>query len=305
MNHGPQMHGPVVILLLLAGVAFLVVRVFGLVAGKAGSRRSGSTEAPPSTPAPRRTAVVAEASTAAAAPDIRVLSVRDLTKRYGGTPAVDGVTFSLGPGTVTGFLGFNGAGKTTTLRLILGLAQPTAGEALVFGRHYADLSRPAVRVGAMLETGDFHPGRRGRDHLRVLATAAGLPATRVEEVLELVSLGDAAGRAVRTYSLGMRQRLGLAGALLGQPELLILDEPANGLDPSGMRWLRALLRSFAAGGGTVLLSSHVLAEVAQTVDRVLIVDRGHLVADTRLEELARDGQSLEDAYLDLTAGAGR
>jgi ABC-2 type transport system ATP-binding protein len=231
-----------------------------------------------------------------------VVSCRALTKRYGELVAVDGVTFSLERGTVTGFLGPNGAGKTTTLRLLLGLAEPTAGEALVFGRRYRELDRPIRRVGAVLESSDFHPARRGRDHLRALALAAGLPLGRVEEVLEQVELSGAAGRRVRTYSLGMRQRLGLAAALLGDPELLILDEPANGLDPAGVRWLRTFLRTFAAQGRTVLVSSHLLAEVAQTVDRVLIIDHGRLLASGRLDELTGNGNTLEDVYLALTAG---
>jgi ABC-2 type transport system ATP-binding protein len=231
-----------------------------------------------------------------------VVSCRSLTKRYGELVAVDGVTFALEPGTVTGFLGPNGAGKTTTLRLLLGLAEPTAGEALVFGGRYRELEQPIRRVGAVLESSDFHPARSGRDHLRTLALAAGLPLGRVEEVLELVELSGAAGRRVRTYSLGMRQRLGLGAALLGDPELLVLDEPANGLDPAGVRWLRTFLQAFAAQGRTVLVSSHLLAEVAQTVDRVLIIDHGRLLAGGRLDELTRDGRTLEDVYLELTAG---
>ena len=231
------------------------------------------------------------------------VSVRSLTKRYGAVTAVDDVTFDLDAGTITGFLGPNGAGKTTTLRVLLGLAAPTTGEALVLGRRYRDLQGPLRHVGAVLESSDFHPGRSGRDHLRVLATAAALPPTRVEDVLELVELGSAAGRRVRTYSLGMRQRLGLAAALLGAPRLLILDEPANGLDPAGMHWLRTFLREFARGGGTVLISSHVLAEVAQTVDRIMIIDRGRLVRAGSLDELTADGRTLENVYLDLVARA--
>jgi ABC-2 type transport system ATP-binding protein len=231
-----------------------------------------------------------------------VVSCRALTKRYGQFLAVDGVTFSLERGTVTGFLGPNGAGKTTTLRLLLGLAEPTAGEALVFGRRYRELDQPIRRVGAVLESSDFHPARSARDHLRALALAAGLPLGRVEEVLELVELSGAAGRRVRTYSLGMRQRLGLAVALLGDPELLVLDEPANGLDPAGVRWLRTFLQALAVQGRTVLVSSHLLAEVAQTVGQVLIIDHGRLLAGGRLDELTRDGRTLEDVYLELTAG---
>jgi ABC-2 type transport system ATP-binding protein len=231
-----------------------------------------------------------------------VVSVSSLTKRFGEVTAVEDLSFSIEPGTVTGFLGPNGAGKTTTLRVLLGLAEPTSGQALVFGRRYQELGHPARRVGAVLESNDFHPGRSGRDHLRVLALAGEIPEQRVDEVLELVELAPAATRRVKSYSLGMRQRLGLAAALVGDPELLVLDEPANGLDPAGVHWLRVLLREFAERGGTVLVSSHLLAEVSQTVDQVLIIDRGRLVASTRLDELAGRGQTLEDTYLELTAG---
>jgi ABC-2 type transport system ATP-binding protein len=231
-----------------------------------------------------------------------IVTVTGLTKRYGAVVAVEELTFSLERGTVTGFLGPNGAGKTTTLRLLLGLAEPDAGEALLFGRRYAELDEPIHRVGAVLESGDFHPGRSGRDHLRALALAAEIAPGRLEELLAIVELEAVAGRRVGTYSLGMRQRLGLAGALLGDPELLILDEPANGLDPAGVHWLRTFLRGFAERGGTVLVSSHLLAEVAQTVDRVVIIDRGRLVASGRLDELAGRGQTLEEAFLQLTSG---
>jgi ABC-2 type transport system ATP-binding protein len=230
-----------------------------------------------------------------------VVTVDRLTKRYSEQLAVDDLTFTLEPGTITGFLGPNGAGKTTTLRLLLGLAAPTAGTALVFGRRYAELDAPSRAVGAVLESNDFYPGRSGAAHLRMLALAAGIPARRVTDVLDLVELGGAAARPVRTYSLGMRQRLGLAAALLGDPQLLILDEPINGLDPAGVHWLRSFLRGFAGRGGTVLVSSHVLAEVAQTVDRVLIINRGRLVSDAGIAELAQDGTSLEQAYLELTS----
>ena len=235
-------------------------------------------------------------------PEQPVVSCRSLTKRYGELVAVDGVTFSLERGTVTGFLGPNGAGKTTTLRLLLGLVTPTAGEALVFGHPYRELDDPIGRVGAVLESNDFHPGRSGRNHLRALALAGAIPRNRVDEVLELVELEAAADRRVGTYSLGMRQRLGLAGALLGDPELLILDEPANGLDPVGVHWLRGFLRRFAEQGRSVLVSSHVLAEVEQTVDQVLIIDRGRLVTTASLAELTDRNQTLEDVYLELTAG---
>jgi ABC-2 type transport system ATP-binding protein len=236
----------------------------------------------------------------ASRPSEPVLSARGLTKRYGDVLAVDGLTFVLQPGTITGFLGPNGAGKTTTLRLLLGLAQPTAGEALVFGRRYQELEHPVQRVGAVLESGDFDPGRSGRNHLRTLALAAGMSFSRVEEALELVDLRAAADRRVRTYSLGMRQRLGLAGALLGDPDLLVLDEPANGLDPAGVHWLRGFLRQFAHAGRTVLISSHVLAEVAQTVDSVLILSRGRLVAERRIDALPDAARALEVLYLELT-----
>jgi ABC-2 type transport system ATP-binding protein len=234
-----------------------------------------------------------------------VVTISSLTKRYGTVSAVEDLTFSLERGTVTGFLGPNGAGKTTTIRLLLGLAEPTDGEALVFGRRYRDLDRPIRRVGAVLESNDFHPARSARDHLRVLSVAADADVARgrVDEVLELVGLTVAAGRRVGTYSLGMRQRLGLAGALLGEPDLLVLDEPANGLDPTGIHWLRAFMRRFAGQGGTVLISSHVLAEMAQTVDQVVIISGGRLLASLRLDELSSRGAGLEDTYLDLTSRA--
>lgn len=222
-----------------------------------------------------------------------VVVSESLTKRFGTVLAVDDLSFALEPGTITGFLGPNGAGKTTTLRMLLGLAQPTTGRALVFDKPYAQLERPALRVGAVLEATDFHPGRSGRDHLRTLSRAVDLADSRVDEVLRLVELEGAARRRVKGYSLGMRQRLGLAAALLGDPELLILDEPANGLDPEGVRWLRDFLRDFAAAERTVLISSHVLAEVAQTVDQVLIINRGKLVVESSLEQLtARVGGSV-------------
>jgi ABC-2 type transport system ATP-binding protein len=214
-----------------------------------------------------------------------VVVAESLTKRFGGVLAVDDLSFALEPGTITGFLGPNGAGKTTTLRMLLGLAAPSGGRALVFGSTYAELVRPALRIGAVLEATDFHPGRSGRDHLRMLGRAVGVPDSRADEVLALVELEDAGNRRVKGYSLGMRQRLGLATALLGEPELLVLDEPANGLDPEGVRWLREFLHEFASEGRTVLVSSHVLAEVAQTVDRVVIISRGRLVVESSLEDL--------------------
>jgi len=214
-----------------------------------------------------------------------VIEVERLTKRYGSTVAVNDLSFSVAPGTLTGFLGPNGAGKSTTLRAILGLVRPNAGRTAVLGRPYRELDAPLARVGAVLETFDAHPGRSGRNHLRVLAAAARLPASRVDEVLALVELTGAARRRAKGYSLGMRQRLGLAAALLGDPEVLVLDEPANGLDPQGIRWLRDLLRALAREGRTVLISSHVLAEIAQTVDEVVIIHRGRLVRHATMAEV--------------------
>jgi ABC-2 type transport system ATP-binding protein len=213
------------------------------------------------------------------------VDVRGLTKRFGSTVAVDDLTFAIRRGRITGFLGPNGAGKSTTLRALLGLVAPSSGEARVEGSRYRELSDPLGTVGAVLEAHSFHPGRSGRNHLRVLATAAGLPVARVDEVLAEVELTAAARRRTGGYSLGMRQRLSVAGALLGRPGLLVLDEPANGLDPEGIRWLRDFLRSFAAGGGTVLISSHVLPEVAQIADEVVIIHRGRLVAQEPLPAL--------------------
>jgi ABC-2 type transport system ATP-binding protein len=212
-----------------------------------------------------------------------------LTKRYRDVTAVDDLTFSVREGSVTGFLGPNGAGKTTTLRMVLGLARPSAGDATVEGRRYADLPEPARTVGANLEVAGAHPGRSGRNHLRALAAMAGLPRSRVNEVLRVVELDAAADRRAGKYSLGMRQRLGLAATLLGDPRVLVLDEPANGLDPQGIRWLRDFLRSMAAEGRTVLVSSHVLAEVAQTVDDVVVIHRGRLVQQGPVRTLTAAG----------------
>jgi ABC-2 type transport system ATP-binding protein len=231
------------------------------------------------------------------------IAVRGLTKRYGPVTAVDALTFEVAPGEVTAFLGPNGAGKTTTLRMLLGLVAPTEGEALINGVRYAELDDPRRTVGAVLETTGFHPGRTGRGHLRVIAQAAGLDSQRVAEVLDRVGLADAADRRVRGYSLGMRQRLGLAAALLGDPRVLILDEPANGLDPAGMAELRELLRDLAAEGRTILMSSHVLSEVAQTVDRVIIIAGGTLQHAGPLAGLTAEGETLEAAFLRLTQTA--
>jgi ABC-2 type transport system ATP-binding protein len=214
-----------------------------------------------------------------------VIEVEGLTKRFGSTLAVDDLSFSVEPGRITGFLGPNGAGKSTTMRAILGLVKPTSGRTAVLGMQYRDLSEPVRRVGVLLETFDAHPGRSGRNHLRVLALAGGIPRSRVDEVLGLVDLRDASRRRVKGYSLGMRQRLGLAAALLGDPEVLVLDEPANGLDPQGIRWLRDFLRSLAAEGRTILISSHVLSEVAQTVDEVVIIHRGKLIRHAAMADV--------------------
>ena len=213
------------------------------------------------------------------------LEISGLSKQFGAVRAVDDLTFSVAPGVVTGFLGPNGAGKTTTLRCLLGLVQPSAGHAWVGGRPYRELENPLQTVGAALEAASFHPGRSARDHLRFLAQAGGIPASRVTDVLRTVGIEEYADRRVGGYSLGMRQRLGLAQALLGDPGVLVLDEPANGLDPAGIAWLRGFLRSLAAEGRTVLVSSHVLSEVQQTVDDVVVIAHGRLVTQGRLREL--------------------
>jgi ABC-2 type transport system ATP-binding protein len=213
------------------------------------------------------------------------IAVTNLTKRFGAVLAVDDLTMRVAPGRVTGFLGPNGAGKTTTLRILLGLVAPTAGTALIGGHRYRDLPDPVGTVGAALEASGFHPGRSARDHLRVVAAAARIPERKVDEVLGLVGLTEAAGRPVRGFSLGMRQRLALAVTVLGDPGVLVLDEPANGLDPSGIAWLRQFLRFLAGEGRTVLLSSHVLSEVEQTVDDVVIINRGRLIRQAPLAEL--------------------
>ncbi|MFV0285514.1 MAG: ATP-binding cassette domain-containing protein [Demequina sp.] len=214
----------------------------------------------------------------------QAIEVRGLTKRFGAVTAVDDLTFTAQPGRVTGFLGPNGAGKSTTLRILVGLVAPTAGQARFGGDDYASLARPAATVGAHFE-GAFHPGRTARDHLRVYAPVVGVDDARCDAVLAMVGMTEAAGRRVGGFSLGMRQRLGLATALLGDPRVLVLDESANGLDPAGIRWLRSFLREFADGGGTVLLSSHLLSEVEQTVDDVVIIAEGRLRHESSLDEL--------------------
>jgi ABC-2 type transport system ATP-binding protein len=214
-----------------------------------------------------------------------VIEVRGLTKTFGDQRAVDGLSFSAPAGKVTGFLGPNGAGKTTTFRCLLGLAEPTSGAALIDGRAYRDLASPRRRVGAVLESTGFHPARTARNHLRVIARAARLDASRIDPLLDVVGLSGAADRRVGGYSLGMRQRLSLATAMLGDPEVVVLDEPANGLDPEGVTWVRRILRVWADEGRTMLVASHVLAEVGQVVDRVVIIRAGKLVAETDLAEL--------------------
>jgi ABC-2 type transport system ATP-binding protein len=232
-----------------------------------------------------------------------MIEVRGLRKRYGPTVAVEGLSFDVRPGMVTGFLGPNGSGKSTTMRLILGLDRPDAGQARIGGRCYRDLRWPLREVGALLEARAFHPGRSARAHLRALAASNGLPTTRVEEALGVVGLADAAGRRAGTFSLGMAQRLGIAAALLGDPGVLLLDEPANGLDPEGIRWTRSLLRSLAAQGRAVLVSSHLIGELARTADHVVVIGRGRLLADTSVAELSARSASLEEAFFELTSGS--
>lgn len=217
--------------------------------------------------------------------DGQVLEFTDVAKRFGPVAAVDGLTARVEPGTVTGFLGPNGAGKTTTLRILLGLISATSGSATIGGRRYRDVKHPLQTVGAVLESSSFHPGRSAAAHLRVYAHAAGIAASRVDDALGIVGLGDVAGRKVGGFSLGMRQRLGLAYALLGDPGVLVLDEPTNGLDPEGIRWIRRFLRDLAAEGRTVLVSSHLLAEVQQSVDSLMIITRGRLVYQGGIEHV--------------------
>ncbi len=230
-----------------------------------------------------------------------MIEIRDLVKRYGRTTAVDRLSFTVRPGRVTGFLGPNGAGKSTTMRVVLGLDAPTSGEALVDGRRYASIRGPLHHVGALLDASAVHPGRSGYDHLRALGRTNGIGPRRVAGLLEEVGLAGAARKRVKEFSLGMRQRLGIAAALLGDPAVLMLDEPVNGLDPEGVRWIRGLLRSLAAEGRTVLLSSHLMSEMELTADHLVIIDGGRLVADSPMRDLVPDGGSLEDVYLRLTA----
>jgi len=227
----------------------------------------------------------------ASANEARVIEVRGLTKRYGHTLAVDDLSFDVRPGHVTGFLGPNGAGKSTTMRLILGLDLPTAGSATVGGRRYASLRRPLFEVGATLEARSVHPGLTAHSHLLALAASNGIPARRVEEVLNVVGLASVARKRTGEFSLGMGQRLGIAGALLGDPGVLVLDEPSNGLDPEGIVWVRTLLRSLAAEGRAVFVSSHLMAEMALTANRLIVIGRGRLLADTTVEDFIRRASS--------------
>jgi ABC-2 type transport system ATP-binding protein len=238
------------------------------------------------------------------------VEVAGLTKMFGSVKAVDDLTFSVQPGAVTGFLGPNGAGKTTTLRCLLGLVTPTAGRATIGGRRYRDLDDPLGTVGAALEAASFHPGRSARAHLQVMALGAGLAPSRADAMLAQVGLDEVADKRVGGYSLGMRQRLGLAAALLGDPRVLILDEPANGLDPAGIAWLRTFLRTLAQEGRTVLVSSHVLSEVQQTVEDVVVLSRGRLVKQGRLADLDSGPRGVlvrtptPERLLDVFAAAG-
>ncbi|HEY3009316.1 MAG TPA: ATP-binding cassette domain-containing protein [Micromonosporaceae bacterium] len=230
-----------------------------------------------------------------------MIEARGLTKRYRSVVAVDGVSFDVRPGVVTGFLGPNGSGKSTTMRMILGLDRPDAGRVRVGGRSYRDLRWPLREVGAVLEGTTFHPGRTARNHLAALAASNAIPRSRVREVLGIVGLADAAGRRAGKFSLGMAQRLGIAAALLGDPAVLLLDEPVNGLDPEGIRWLRNLLRSLANQGRTVFVSSHLISEMGLTADHLLVIGRGRLLADASVADLSARSSSLEEAFLELTA----
>lgn len=231
------------------------------------------------------------------------IEVDGLTKHYGTVAAVSGLDFTVEPGTVTGFLGPNGSGKTTTLRALLGLIRPTSGRATIGGRRYVELTAPSTVVGAALDAAHTHPAHSARTHLRVHCAMAGHPDRRADEVIDLLGMADYADRRSGGYSTGMRQRLNLATALLGDPRVLLLDEPANGLDPEGIAWLRDFLRGLAADGRTVLVSSHLLAEVQQSVDRAVIIHRGRLLAEGSLAELDPGGVGLESVFLRLTAGA--
>jgi ABC-2 type transport system ATP-binding protein len=232
------------------------------------------------------------------------IEVNGLRKRFGPSVALDGMTFVVRPGHVTGFVGPNGAGKTTTLRMIVGLDRPDAGTATIGGRRYAELSHPMRHAGALLDPHALHPARSGRDHLRWLACSQDLPGSRVDEVLELTGLAQAGRRAAGGYSLGMRQRLGMAAALLGDPRVLLLDEPFNGLDPAGIVWMRDLLRELAGQGRAVLVSSHLMSELQDMAGHVVVAGHGRVIADAGVDDLIGEYTSLEAAYLELTAGVG-
>jgi ABC-2 type transport system ATP-binding protein len=234
-----------------------------------------------------------------------VIEVRGLTKRYGSVVAVDRLSFDVRPGVVTGFLGPNGSGKSTTMRLMLGLDRADHGQARFDGRLFVELNWPMREVGTMLEAKAFHPGRTARSHLRALAASNDISRRRVDEVLDVVGLTSAAGRRAGTFSLGMAQRLGIAAALLGDPGVLILDEPVTGLDPQGIRWVRGLLRSLADQGRTVLASSHLISEMALMAGQLVVIGAGRLLADTSVAELSARAGSLEDAFFDLTAGSAQ
>jgi ABC-2 type transport system ATP-binding protein len=229
-----------------------------------------------------------------------MIEARGLSKRYGSTVAVEELSFEVLPGRVTGFLGPNGSGKSTTMRLLLGLDAPDAGQARIGGRRYRDLNWPLREVGALLEAKVFHPGHSAHAHLSALAASNEIPRSRVEEVLGIVGLEAAARRRAGGFSLGMAQRLGIAAALLGNPGVLLLDEPVNGLDPEGIRWIRTLLRSLAAQGRTVFVSSHLISEMALTADHLVVIGQGRLLADTSVAELSARSDSLEAAFLELT-----
>ena len=232
-----------------------------------------------------------------------MIEVHDLTKRYGSTLAVDTLSFDVRPGMVTGFLGPNGSGKSTTMRLILGLDAPDAGEARIGGRRYRDLRWPLREAGALLEANAFHPGRSAHAHLHALAVSNGIDRRRVDEVLDLVGLAGAARKRAGTFSLGMAQRLGIAAALLGDPPVLLLDEPVNGLDPAGIHWIRDLLKSLAGQGRAVFVSSHLISEIALLAEHLVVIGQGQLLADTSVAELSAGAASLEDAFLRLTGAS--
>jgi ABC-2 type transport system ATP-binding protein len=283
----------VLAVLVVAGLVWLARRQQGKIpmpVADSGSEAPGQPYAGQPVPAERR--------------PLGRIEVRGLTKEYRGVKVVDDVSFVAEPGRVTGFLGPNGAGKSTTLRMMLGLVEPTGGVATVGGARYADLDEPALRIGAVLEASGAHEGRTGRDHLRVICRAAGIPPARADAVLAAVGLTKAASRMVGGYSLGMRQRLGVAAALLGDPQVLVLDEPGNGLDPEGIRWMRELLRALAADGRTVLVSSHQLAEIEQLADELVVIAAGRVVASGTLASVTGAYPGLEAAFLELTAGKG-